>query len=66
VSSEEDVECCLFLMREHNFRHLPVMNKETKEVVGLVSMKDILWREFEETRREHSFMRAYVSGVRNF
>ena len=65
VGPTDDVDECMFLMKEHNFRHLPVLN-ERSQVIGMVSMKDILWTEIEEKDREHKFMRAYVSGVRNF
>jgi CBS domain-containing protein len=42
VSLEETVEECLFLMREHGFRHLPVC--EGKKLKGLLSLRDLLMR----------------------
>lgn len=40
VPPAEPVENCLFLMKEYNFRHLPVC--ENGQVKGLVSMRDLL------------------------
>jgi CBS domain-containing protein len=40
VSPEESIEECLFLMKEFNFRHLPVC--EGKQLKGLISLRDLL------------------------
>ncbi len=40
VSPEESIEECLFLMKEFNFRHLPVC--EGKQLRGLISLRDLL------------------------
>ncbi len=40
VNAEESVENCAFLMREHGFRHLPIV--QGKQLRGLISMRDIL------------------------
>jgi CBS domain-containing protein len=42
VSIDESIEECLFLMREHGFRHLPVC--EGKNLKGLLSLRDLLMR----------------------
>jgi CBS domain-containing protein len=40
VSPGESIEECLFLMKEFNFRHLPVC--EGKQLKGLISLRDVL------------------------
>jgi CBS domain-containing protein len=50
VAADETVEECLFIMREFGFRHLPIV--EGKELKGLVSLRDILMRQFAEIERE--------------
>lgn len=42
VGTQESVDECLFLMREFGFRHLPIT--ESKQLKGLVSLRDILLR----------------------
>ncbi len=48
VSTDEDVETCLFIMRELGFRHLPVC--EGKSVKGMVSLRDIMFHDFQTKR----------------
>jgi len=40
VSPAESLENCLFLMREHGFRHLPIC--EGRQLKGFISLRDIL------------------------
>lgn len=40
VTPGESIEECLFLMKEFNFRHLPVC--EGKQLRGLISLRDLL------------------------
>ena len=61
VTSTESLENCMFLMREHGFRHLPVCDGE--ELKGLVSLRDILLRDLSEKDDEVRHMRAYLSGA---
>jgi CBS domain-containing protein len=51
VSPEESIDECLFLMKEFNFRHLPVC--EGKQLKGLISLRDLLLnvRQQSEPRR---------------
>lgn len=42
VSVDENIDECLFLMREFGFRHLPIC--EGRQLKGLVSLRDILLR----------------------
>ncbi len=46
VSPNETFENCLFIMREHGFRHLPVV--EDGKLYGLVSLRDLLLRAVDQ------------------
>jgi CBS domain-containing protein len=50
VSSGESLQNCLFIMREFGFRHLPVC--DDKALKGLVSLRDIVFRELESRKTE--------------
>ena len=60
VPLDTDIEQCLRLMREHNFRHLPIC--DGKKLLGLVSLRDVLHQEIIEKDGEVHMMRAYISG----
>jgi CBS domain-containing protein len=60
VDVNETWENCLFLMREHGFRHLPVC--EGKKIVGLISIRDLLDRQSAERDAENKMMRSYIAG----
>jgi len=47
VSPNETFENCLFIMREHGFRHLPVV--EAGQLFGLVSLRDLLLRAVDQS-----------------
>jgi CBS domain-containing protein len=46
VSPHETFETCMFIMREHGFRHLPVV--EDGKLYGLVSLRDLLLRAVDQ------------------
>lgn len=50
VAADENVEECLFIMKEFGFRHLPIV--DGKELKGLVSLRDILMRQAVEIDRQ--------------
>ena len=59
VSSSEGFQHCMFLMREHGFRHLPVVD-ENQKLCGLISLRDVLLRDLTEKDEEVRMMRAYI------
>ena len=61
VSIDESLENCMFLMREHNFRHLPVC--DGGKLKGLISLRDLMLREMTEKDHEVKLMRAYIQGA---
>jgi CBS domain-containing protein len=48
VDAEESIEECLFIMREFGFRHLPIVEGASKQLKGIVSLRDILMRQAVE------------------
>jgi CBS domain-containing protein len=61
INMNEELENCLTLMRRHSFRHLPVCHDG--QLVGIVSLRDILLHDLSEKDDEVRMMRAYISSV---
>jgi CBS domain-containing protein len=61
INMNEELENCLTLMRRHSFRHLPVCHDG--QLVGIVSLRDILLHDLSEKDNEVRMMRAYISSV---
>src|SRR6266849_8282938 len=58
VSRSEELETCRALMKRHNFRHLPVC--EGAQLLGMVSMRDIMLYDLDAKDEEVRMMRAYI------
>jgi CBS domain-containing protein len=61
VSTTEDLGNCMALMRRHGFRHLPVCHEG--QLIGMVSLRDILLHDLDEKDDEVRMMRAYIHSV---
>jgi len=61
VSMNEELENCMALMRRHNFRHLPVCQEG--QVIGMVSLRDILLHNLDAKDDEVRMMRAYIHST---
>lgn len=61
ISTHEDLETCMTLMRRHGFRHLPVCHEN--HLVGMVSLRDILLHDLDEKDDEMRMMRAYIHSI---
>jgi len=61
VSPAESVENCMILMRHHGFRHLPVC--DGNQLVGIVSLRDLLLHDLTEKDYEVRMMRAYIQAT---
>jgi CBS domain-containing protein len=61
VGTGEDLETCMTLMRRHGFRHLPVCHEG--QLVGMVSLRDILLHDLSEKDDEVRMMRAYIHSM---
>jgi len=60
VDVRDSIEHCMVLMKEHGFRHLPIV--DGKNLKGIVSLRDILLRDLTEKDEEVRMMRAYIHG----
>jgi CBS domain-containing protein len=61
VGMNEDLENCMTLMRRNSFRHLPVCHEG--QLVGMVSLRDILLHDLSEKDDEVRMMRAYIHSM---
>jgi CBS domain-containing protein len=61
VNTHEDLQECMALMRRHGFRHLPVCHDG--QLVGIVSLRDILLHDLDEKDDEVRMMRAYIQST---
>jgi CBS domain-containing protein len=61
VSMNENITGCLAVMRRNGFRHLPVCHEG--QLVGMVSLRDILLHDLDEKDDEVRMMRAYIHSV---
>lgn len=61
VGTGEELETCMTLMRRHGFRHLPVCHEG--QLVGMVSLRDILLHDLSEKDDEVRMMRAYIHSM---
>jgi CBS domain-containing protein len=61
ISTNEDLQSCMALMRRHGFRHLPVCYEG--HLVGMVSLRDILLHDLNEKDDEVRMMRAYIHSM---
>ncbi|MFY9909145.1 MAG: CBS domain-containing protein [Candidatus Sulfotelmatobacter sp.] len=61
IGMNEDLEHCMTLMQRYGFRHLPVCHEG--QLVGVVSLRDILLQDLSEKDDEVRMMRAYMYSV---
>jgi CBS domain-containing protein len=61
VEAGDNLETCMTLMRRHNFRHLLVCQE--RELMGVVSLRDILLHDLDEKGDEVRMMRAYLHST---
>ncbi|MDD4956369.1 MAG: CBS domain-containing protein [Candidatus Omnitrophica bacterium] len=47
-------------MSDNHVRHIPVMDEE--KVVGLLSIRDVIWKLLDETVTENRHMKDYIYG----
>ena len=61
VMPTETVENCMLLIRRHGFRHLLIC--EGKQLLGIVSLRDVLLHDLSEKDHEVRMMRAYIQAT---
>jgi CBS domain-containing protein len=60
VTQEKTIRDCMNLMSTHKFRHLPVM--EGEEVIGVLSISDIVTQIISEQKEHIQYLENYISG----
>lgn len=60
VRPDDEVEHCMLMMKQNNFRHLPVT--EGRQLVGFISIRELLLHDLDEKDIEVRMMRAYMSA----
>ena len=60
VTKDTTVEQCMGLMKQYNVRHLPVV--ENEHLVGLVSMRDVMFAALENRESEIRGLENYIMG----
>lgn len=60
VTKETSVEQCMGLMKQYKIRHLPVV--EHDQLVGLVSMRDVMMAAIENRESEIRGLENYIMG----
>ena len=60
VNQDTSLEQCMALMRQYNIRHLPVVEKE--QLVGLVSMRDVMSAVLDDKDIEIRGLENYIMG----
>ena len=60
VTKDTSVEECSALMKQHHIRHLPVV--ENGQLIGLVSMRDVLVAALENRESEIRGLENYITG----
>jgi CBS domain-containing protein len=61
VTKDTTADQCVELMKQYNIRHLPVV--EHDQLVGLVSMRDVIAAAFENKESEIRGLENYIMGT---
>jgi len=61
VTMETTADQCVELMKQYNIRHLPVVEKD--QLIGLVSMRDVIAAAFENKESEIRGLENYIMGT---
>ena len=57
---DDSIEQVMEMMTQGRFRHLPVVDHD--ELIGLISIGDVVKARLEETRHETEALKAYISA----
>ena len=61
TTPESSIEECMAVMTERRIRHLPVLT-ESREVMGVVSIGDLVKFQTQEQSAQIKFLEEYISG----
>ncbi|HWP48220.1 MAG TPA: CBS domain-containing protein [Candidatus Limnocylindrales bacterium] len=62
IDTNESYENCIRKMKQLNCRHLPVVSQDRK-LIGVISLRDLLWLDKMEKEEELKMLNEYVYGV---
>jgi CBS domain-containing protein len=62
VTPQTTVEECMAVMTDRRIRHLPVVDGEPEEVVGVVSIGDVVKYQSREQSFQIQYLTDYISG----
>lgn len=57
---DDDIAYAISVMKQQKIRHLPILDKQ--KVVGMISMRDLLGFQLEESEERVRFLSDYISG----
>ena len=57
---DDDLNYAITVMKEKRIRHLPIV--DNRKVIGVISMRDLLGVQLEETNTHARFLSDYISG----
>jgi CBS domain-containing protein len=57
---DDELDYAINVMKTERIRHLPVL--DGARVIGMISMRDLLGVQLEETRTRERFLNDYISG----
>ncbi len=60
ANPEDDLDYAISAMKQKRIRHLPIM--DNRKVVGMISMRDLLGVQLEESTTQVRYLSAYISG----
>ena len=60
---EDDLDYAISIMKEKRIRHMPIV--DNKNVIGMISMRDLLGIQLEECKTEVHYLGDYISGRYN-
>ena len=58
---EDDLDYAISAMKQKRIRHLPIVDKQRK-VLGMISMRDLLGVQLQESTTRIRFLSDYISG----
>jgi CBS domain-containing protein len=60
VGPSDDLEYVMSLMAKNRIRHLPVVDE--KQVVGMISIRDVVRAQVTNLKVENHYLKEYISG----
>jgi CBS domain-containing protein len=59
-SAEDDLDYAINVMKSERIRHLPIV--DDRQVIGMISMRDLLGVQLEQCRIDVKYLTDYISG----